>query len=176
MFHHSSISRNNAKCNTSGPFDGIFGFSQGGAIGALMAVKPNLFPGLKFVILSSAPDIHELDNLSGTSTFAVTSVVNSLHFAGLADIVVPLSVSRVLASRFESSQFFEHEQGHCIPTKPGMIAIMASFLEAQLLSKTAASQSSLPSKGVFPALSGDIQLKSTVGKRTKQSTPADGGR
>ena len=161
---HPSISRNNASYYTSGPFDGVFGFSQGGAIGALLATKPNLFPGLKFVILSSAPDISELTNLSGVSAFAVSSTVKSLHFAGLADIVVPMSISRVLASRFESSQFLEHEQGHCIPTKPGMIAQMASFLESQLLSKGAADQSSLSSNGIFPddhKLSG----KSTVGKK-----------
>lgn len=165
----SSIFSNNAQFCTSGPFDGIFGFSQGGAIGALLATKPNLFPGLKFVILSSAPDIHELENLSGTSTFAVSSAIKSLHFAGLTDIVVPLNVSRELASRFESSQFFEHEQGHCIPTKPGMIALMADFLESQLLSKTVASQSKLSSSGVVPdghKLFGDTQLKSTVGKKT----------
>jgi predicted alpha/beta superfamily hydrolase len=56
--------------NRLGPFDGIFGFSMGGAIASLIAMKPDLFPGLKFVILSGSPDIEQLITLKNLSSFS----------------------------------------------------------------------------------------------------------
>ena len=59
--------------------------------------------------------------------------IKSLHFAGRADKIVPIKESERLASRFESSEFHEHDQGHCIPTKSHCIATMVLFFESILM-------------------------------------------
>ena len=117
-----------------GPFDGILGFSQGGAIAALMACRLDIFHGLKFVILAGAPDIKDLQfsasKESATPNAKLTT--RSLHFAGALDAVVPPEHSLILAASFQFSQYVEHPQGHCIPTKPQYISIISTFLESQL--------------------------------------------
>jgi hypothetical protein len=117
-----------------GPFDGIFGFSQGGMIATLIATRPDLFPGLKFMILAGSPDIGELSvpniGKEGSGIPGIPITLRSLHFAGLADSIVDLSSSRNLAARFHGAQFIEHEQGHCIPTKANYIALMIKFIES----------------------------------------------
>lgn len=142
------------QCST-GPFDGIFGFSQGGAIGAVIASRPDLFPGLRFVIFAGAPDITDLHFPANTAHCRATSgqipdilpSLKSLHFAGLADMIVPAKRSQMLASRFASPQYIEHEQGHCIPTKPHYILMMSTFLQSlQLPTGIAAASLSSPSE------------------------------
>ena len=129
---------------TLGPFDGIFGFSQGGAVASLMASRQDLFPGLKFIIIVGSPDIENLHysnvgRLIQTKKVGEISVkkikIKSLHFAGTADKIVSVQESQILASRFESSEFYEHEQGHCIPTKSINIATMITFLESIAVTK-----------------------------------------
>lgn len=117
-----------------GPFDGILGFSQGGAIAALMACRLDIFYGLKFVILAGAPDMKDLQFPSATPNAKLTT--RSLHFAGALDAVVPPEHSLILASRFQSPQYVEHPQGHCIPTKPQYVSMISTFLESQLNSNT----------------------------------------
>lgn len=128
----------------SGPFDGIFGFSQGGAVASLMATRGDLFPGLKFIIIVGSPDIEDL-HFSNEGRFSQIKKVGeksdrkfnvkSLHFAGKADKIVSVKESQILASRFESSEFYEHEQGHCIPTKSIYITTMMNFLESLSVTK-----------------------------------------
>ena len=105
-----------------------------------MACKSDLFHGLKFVILAGAPDIEDLHfPASKKSGIMVSSAkphakltMRSLHFAGAIDAVVFPEQSLILASRFQSPQYVEHPQGHCIPTKPHYISIISTFLESQL--------------------------------------------
>ena len=134
-----------------GPFDGIFGFSQGGAVASLMASRQDLFPGLKFIMIVGSPDIENL-HYSNVGRLIQTKKVEeksdkkfdikSLHFAGTADKIVSVQESQILASRFESSEFYEHEQGHCIPTKSIYIATMITFLESILVTKISSIASS----------------------------------
>ena len=108
---------------------------------SLMATRPNYFPGLKFLILAGSPDIEQFkfpliarfhsvgktDN--GVHDTKRIHSLKSLHFAGQSDTVVLLKQSQILASRFDSPEFHEHIQGHCIPTKPHYISILVNFFE-----------------------------------------------
>ena len=106
-----------------------------------MACRLDIFNGLKFVILAGAPDIKDLQYpASKKSQYPATPnaklTTRSLHFAGAVDAVVPPEHSLILASRFQSPQYVEHPQGHCIPTKPQYISMISTFLESQLNSNT----------------------------------------
>ena len=108
-----------------------------------MACRSDFFHGLKFVIFAGAPDIENLHFPASKSGIMVSSAtrnakltIRSLHFAGTTDAVVLPEHSLMLASRFQSPQYVEHSQGHCIPTKPHYISIISTFLESQLNSSS----------------------------------------
>jgi hypothetical protein len=53
----------------------------------------------------------------------------------------------MLASRFECPQYVEHEQGHCVPTKPHFILMMTTFLQSlQIPAGSGAASLSSPSQ------------------------------
>jgi predicted esterase len=124
-----------------GPFDGIFGFSQGGIVAALIAMFPDRFHGLKFVICAGAPFSEQLFSKTPKilSTTSISSQVKSLHFAGKQDTVVPISSSTKLASLFADAQFVEHDQGHCIPSRAESVNVLLSFVESMTAGKDAVS-------------------------------------
>ncbi|KAJ0411326.1 hypothetical protein ATCC90586_005735 [Pythium insidiosum] len=96
-----------------GPFDGIFGFSQGGMMASLLF---QLQQTLKFP---------------------------SVHMMGTTDAVVPVERSRQLAGRFENPIVFEHSGGHYIPANKDPKDILRSFLrdmEAAMLYEHGAKQ------------------------------------
>ena len=109
------------------PFDGCFGFSQGGAMASLIASMPHRFPNLKFCICIGAPEF----KLISDELQAIPSNVYSLHMAGEADPVVSVESSRSLASRYPQNhcKFATHEYGHCIPMKAEVINEIRHFLE-----------------------------------------------
>ena len=95
--------------HNEGPFHGVLGFSMGGCMTAIMAAMPSRFPGLKFVIIGGAPDLTlALQDMCGGGNIPHT--VRSLHLIGLADNVIPPSLSKALACRFHSPIVIEHEQ------------------------------------------------------------------
>eukprot|EP00602_Paraphysomonas_sp_CaronLab_P002150 CAMPEP_0185028482 /NCGR_PEP_ID=MMETSP1103-20130426/14225_1 /TAXON_ID=36769 /ORGANISM="Paraphysomonas bandaiensis, Strain Caron Lab Isolate" /LENGTH=899 /DNA_ID=CAMNT_0027562909 /DNA_START=19 /DNA_END=2715 /DNA_ORIENTATION=- len=113
---------------SEGPFEGIFGFSMGGTMTAMLCTMPERFPGIKFVIIGGAPDAPAyLLDASGNSK--VPTNVRSLHLMGQKDNVIPVANSALLASRFVSPEVIEHEQGHCIPTRAVMLNSYVAFLE-----------------------------------------------
>ena len=117
---------------TNGPFDGLIGFSMGGTVASLITTFPERFPGLKFVIVGGAADIqsHLLNN-NGESK--IPNTIRSLHLIGLADNVVPPTVSHLLATRYTNPTIIEHEQGHCIPTRAIQLDGYVKFIEQFLL-------------------------------------------
>ncbi len=121
----------------SGPFDGIFGFSQGAALAGLL------------VGLRAGPDIEASEYplefgfailvggfVSNDPTHAATYAARasyalpSLHFIGRADRIVPAEASRELAARFEKPCIAEHDGGHLIPSAPEARSALRSFLSA----------------------------------------------
>ena len=99
-------------CKQEGPFDGLFGFSQGAALGALL-VALSAAPTFGFAILvggfASADPEHVPIYRAGACH------VPSLHIIGLSDGVVPPERSRALADSFHEPWILEHAGGHVVP-------------------------------------------------------------
>jgi hypothetical protein len=110
----------------TGDYDGILGFSMGGALGALIASYPDEFRGLKFVIVAGAPDIVEIRNL--LSLGSIPENVRSLHLMGRTDTAVPMHRSQLLASSFHRPIIVEHAKGHLFPTKACILDFCLSFI------------------------------------------------
>jgi predicted esterase len=134
---------------TQGPFDGIFGFSQGAALAGLLV-------GLR------APDGVPTPEQPLTFDFAITVsgfvsndpthaplyahkgsyALPSLHIIGRSDGIVPASDSRDLAARFGAPTILEHPGGHVIASDAATRAGVASFLDQ--MSKRNASPVEVP--------------------------------
>jgi hypothetical protein len=117
-------------------FDGVFGFSQGGAMVGLLAGmrgpdgRPAAATPLSFDFAiavggfrSRAPEHDRL--------FAARAGYRlpSLHITGKSDGIVPAADSRELAEQFESPIILEHPGGHIIPGTPPIRAKVTEFLQ-----------------------------------------------
>ena len=125
-----------------GPFDGLFGFSQGAALTALLvglrapdgiatAAKPLSFDFAVMVggFPAADPDLSKI--YDETRSYRLPS----LHIIGRSDRIVPADVSRDLARRFFHPQFLEHDDGHVVAATPEVRAGFRSFLEQMLMRK-----------------------------------------
>jgi len=121
-----------------GPFDGIIGFSQGGALAALLAASraggrgaslPSLAM-LKFLIVAGAYAV------PGFPRVALDEGLQTLHIMSVQDTCVNCSASQDLARRFPGSTTHMHEQGHCLPVRAADLDVYQAFV-AQTHSPTA---------------------------------------
>lgn len=119
---------------TQGPFEGILGFSMGGAMASIIASMPAKFPNLAFVLIAGAPDIDQ--------KFVIPANVLSLHLIGLDDRTVLPKSSHSLANKYHGPLVTEHELGHCLPMKANHLQLMMEFL--QDMRQSCASQPSSP--------------------------------
>jgi len=111
-----------------GPFDGVLGFSMGGALACALATRLEEFPGLSFVIAAGAPAASSIPGLwKGSKCTGIS--LPSLHIFGTSDQVVPVSSSTELASRFVNPELYEHPQGHCLPSNRPSMDTYVAFLE-----------------------------------------------
>ncbi|KAG7389406.1 hypothetical protein PHYBOEH_007516 [Phytophthora boehmeriae] len=99
-----------------GPFDGIFGFSQGGMMASLLLQRqfadPNNSPfAFKFGIFVSSADM-------GDPVFMSEQKVDvpTLHIMGETDAVVTMDRSQKLLELYPNHKVFVHPGGHFIPT------------------------------------------------------------
>ncbi|UVK44862.1 serine hydrolase family protein [Mesorhizobium sp. AR07] len=128
-----------------GPFDGVFGFSQGAALAALLVglrcgdnpgdepsgtagKNPDRSLAFDFAIMvggfvSADPDLARL--YGERSNYDLPSV----HIIGRSDTIVPPIASIDLASRFRNPLILEHEGGHIIPNAPSIRQRFRGFLE-----------------------------------------------
>jgi acetyl esterase/lipase len=122
-----------------GPFDGVFGFSQGAALtGMLVGLrapdgvptteKPLAFGFAMMVggFLSADPD------LAGLYGSKESYALPSLHIIGRSDGIVPSEDSKALAAKFKEPLILEHGGGHVIASTPEIRKQVASFLEARI--------------------------------------------
>ncbi|KAJ7509148.1 serine hydrolase FSH [Mycena galericulata] len=107
---------------TQGPFQGIFGFSQGAAFAAMILafmenpdLSPNLLrdvdhPPFEFAVIVSG-------FVAPSQLFPLPPNIRtpSLHIIGFNDIMVAPEISAKLADRFEDAQIEIHQGGHFIP-------------------------------------------------------------
>jgi pimeloyl-ACP methyl ester carboxylesterase len=112
-----------------GPFDGVFGFSQGAA---LTGVLPGLLATegkqpLDFAIMAGGFRSLEPEH---DVLFAEDAAyrIPSLHLAGRSDTIVPLADSLVLARQFTAPTVLEHPGGHVIGATASIRQKVAGFL------------------------------------------------
>lgn len=115
----------------SGPFDGILGFSQGGAMAALLSAHREKLKGeidFRFAILCSGFAVNMGEYGEGSIDCP------SLHIFGKRegkDRQIDCEASRQLACLFQdrNSVIIEHDLGHIIPTTAPYICEMKEFLQ-----------------------------------------------
>jgi hypothetical protein len=114
-------------------FDGVFGFSQGAALTALLvgmrgtdgrvsAERPLSFD---FAIMASG---FKSDSPLHAGLFAAKFELPSLHLMSRSDPIVATADSRTLARQFESPVVLEHSSGHVVPGTPAVREGVANFL------------------------------------------------
>ncbi len=122
---------------TEGPFDGVFGFSQGAALTSLL-VGLRASPGLRtsdkplrfdFAIMVGGFPVAdpELAKLYGG---APCYQLPSLHLVGRSDGIVPIEASKVLASKFAQPLIVEHDGGHVVAATSQVCQRVSGFLGA----------------------------------------------
>jgi hypothetical protein len=113
-----------------GPFDGVFGFSQGAALAALLVAASVGGPDagrlpFRFGIMVGgfpSQDARHAPWLAGELA------APSLHVIGRADSIVAPQASRALAARFAAPVIAEHAGGHVIADTPAVRAASRQFL------------------------------------------------
>ena len=121
-----------------GPFDGVFGFSQGGTLASLLVGlrspdgKPSTSKPLafKFVIvvgafLANDPVLAELYHEKESYDLP------SIHIIGRSDFIVPSAQSLQLARRFKDPLVLEHNAGHIVAGTTEIREQVSSFLQRQ---------------------------------------------
>jgi len=116
--------------SSSGPFDGILGFSQGAAmVGLYLAAKPQ--STFKFVIYvasfksKSEPHQHLYDASHRIS-------IPSLHVFGDTDGVIPKPLSLEFLDTCENPESLNHPGGHFVPAAGPQKKIFNAFLDDML--------------------------------------------
>eukprot|EP00392_Amoebophrya_sp_AT5.2_P019092 g19805.t1 len=106
----------------SGPFDGVLGFSQGGALASLVCVLKDVFcPLLRFGVVCSGywpgGDFEAEEATVPAPLPDHSDELQIFHFIGEKDGIVPPAVSRKGVPLVPSSRqsFFLHGGGHAVP-------------------------------------------------------------
>lgn len=136
-----------------GPFDGVFGFSQGASLTSLLVglrspngspteAKPLVFDFAVIVggFLSADPALalHYADRRCYD--------LPSAHIIGLRDGIVPAPLSHALAATFKEPLILEHDGGHVVAATPETRSGFRSFLEDMLRRKASGVDAGLPSR------------------------------
>ena len=118
-----------------GPFDGVFGFSQGAALTALLvglrafaavptADRPLLFNRAMLISGFVSNDPKHAELYESKRSFELPS----LHLIGRSDRIVPRAASLALAARFAAPTVVEHDGGHVIASNAEVRDALATFL------------------------------------------------
>ena len=131
-----------------GPFDGVFGFSQGAAVASLLVglrsadglagdasgrpesgiLRPSKSLAFDFAVMVGGFVVADAD-LARLYEERANYDLPSAHIIGRADAVVPKEASLALASRFNNPLVLEHEGGHVISHAPQVREGFRVFLE-----------------------------------------------
>ncbi|KAK9876346.1 hypothetical protein WA026_012655 [Henosepilachna vigintioctopunctata] len=98
-----------------GPFDGIWGFSQGACfVGLLCDLQQRglLKTKFNFAILVAG---FKSNSIAHSQYFKKSNNVSSLHVFGIGDQVIPVEMSVALSNCFENPVIVRHEGGHFVP-------------------------------------------------------------
>jgi predicted esterase len=117
----------------SGPFDGVFGFSQGAALTSLLVGLRNprdTESGISFNFAMmvggfASNDSRHAELYQRKANYGLPS----LHIIGESDFVVPSSRSDHLAGFFKDPLILGHAGGHVIPADPLVRSSVVAFLQ-----------------------------------------------
>ena len=116
---------------SAGPrIDGLFGFSQGGALTGLLAAlreSPLAPDGLDFRFAIMVGGFTSFLP-QHASLYRRPLTIPSVHVIGRSDAIVPRSDSLELAGRFTDPLILEHGGGHVIPADRAVAEPIARFL------------------------------------------------
>ncbi|XP_078035383.1 esterase AGAP003155 [Augochlora pura] len=117
----------------SGPFDGILGFSQGGAFATIlccMQQKKLLEFQFNFAIIISG-----FKSLCAPHAIYYDDKINipSLHIYGDTDQIIPTEMAEKVSELFINKKIVKHEGGHYIPSKKDFYK---DFIMEMLANKT----------------------------------------
>ncbi|KAJ3576495.1 hypothetical protein NP233_g398 [Leucocoprinus birnbaumii] len=121
-------------------FDGVFGFSQGGALAAITAAvleRPALYPSF----LRDGKPIHPpLQFCISVCGFRLIDPVTTriltpsfktpiMHILGEKDTIVPVQRSKALVALSENCRVVRHEGAHIVPLTASWTAFYCDFIE-----------------------------------------------
>ena len=131
-----------------GPFDGVFGFSQGAALASLLvglrardgAVRSEPGDPASGILSEAKSLVFDFAVMAGGFVSADADLAGlygeranydlpSAHIIGRSDAVVPSEASFRLASKFRNPLILEHQGGHVISNAPQVRQGFRSFLE-----------------------------------------------
>ncbi|ORZ11962.1 serine hydrolase FSH [Absidia repens] len=124
-----------------GPFDGVFGFSQGASFASMLtammenrSLRPDLIssdfahPPFRFMMVAAS---FIPPQPSATKLFALKIKTPSLHMIGERDVLVTPDEMEALAAGFENPHFVRHPQGHVVPSNAAsrneIVAFVSKF-------------------------------------------------
>jgi predicted esterase len=119
-----------------GPFDGVFGFSQGAALAALLVGlrSPDALPAphrplvFDFVIMAGAFLAND-PALAKFYSARASYDLPSVHIVGQADSIVPATYSYKVAALFKDPLVLQHDGGHVIASTPSIHKQIVAFLQ-----------------------------------------------
>ncbi|KAF0682752.1 Aste57867_25155 [Aphanomyces stellatus] len=117
---------------TQGPFDGVFGFSQGGICAAYMLARQaqgDTRFNFSFGVFSAAALMTDSKYKIEVDT---PLSMPSLHIMGEQDELISIEKSRLLAAQFTNPTLLPHPGGHYIPTQKEPRTVWKTFFEEQV--------------------------------------------
>ncbi|GBE80767.1 hypothetical protein SCP_0304860 [Sparassis crispa] len=145
-------------------YDGVFGFSQGAAMAALLAAlleRPDVYP--PFLVNGQAPHppFQYCVSVAGfrptgplcDSIFQSSYATPTLHILGKTDIVVTEERSKHLLELSTNKRVEYHDGGHFVPSKANWRNFLRSYLRGPLGDVPSPSPMSQPASGVATPLS-----------------------
>ncbi|HET6293752.1 MAG TPA: hypothetical protein VFG33_10260 [Kribbella sp.] len=133
-------------------FDGVFGFSQGAALTALLVgmrapdgrVSDEQPLSFDFAMMASG---FRSDSPRHAALFAAKQSFSlpSLHLISRSDPIVAPADSQALARQFEAPVVLDHSSGHVVPGTPPIRAGVADFLQ-QMADRTTTTHPGVSSK------------------------------
>ena len=140
---HASLEHIGKCFKEQGPFDGVFGFSQGAATAAALCQlqmaknlkQPLNFIDFKFAIFISGfiPSHGLYIGNEDIDTSMPLSKFNSLHISGKTDEIIKPIRSKALVNKFSNNnnQHVEHSGGHLVPSEKHVRDALKEFLKIQ---------------------------------------------
>ncbi|KAH7925296.1 FSH1-domain-containing protein [Leucogyrophana mollusca] len=124
-------------------YDGVFGFSQGAAMAALLAAlleKPHLYPPFLINEQPPHPPFQFCVAVSGfkpswsvsAEIFGASYSTPTLHVLGRTDVIVVPERSQVLVDLSSNKRVEEHDGGHFVPSKANWRTFMREYLRDPL--------------------------------------------